>query len=287
MKFFLTIGELAKILNITTKTLRHYEEQGLLIPAFKNPITGYRYYLKDHIKEAYIIFSLKKMGISLKKIKEIKSGGELLDELIIISKKIEGEIKNLKELKTGVDDHILKLKSTPEINETFEIKIIKLFKAKFEKIEFDSINTVENPELYQMGMRLRKKTDEIEGKIYGLLDAGELLEGRYRCNGLIRELSKGKKAENEYLMSGGFYISLIYRGNPETHNESAMKKIKEYLEENQLKSADEAYGRAILGAHTSSLPDNYLSEILFKIEEELWKKQMLWEFWIKIKFHMW
>lgn len=269
MKNFFTIGELAKILNITTKTLRHYEEQGLLIPAFKNPITGYRYYLKDHIKEAYIIFSLKKMGISLKKIKEIKNGGKLLDELIIISKKIEGEIQNLKKLKIGVDKHILKLKSTLEINETFEIKIIKLFEKKFEKIEFGPINKVENSKLYQMGMTLREKTDEIEGKIYGLLDVDELLEGRYSCNALIHELSKEEKAANEYLMSGGFYISLIYRGNPKIHNKPAMKKIKEYLKVNQLKSAGKAYGRAILGAHTSSSVDDYLSEILFKIEEEL------------------
>lgn len=269
MKNFFTIGELAKILNITTKTLRHYEELGLLIPAFKNPITGYRYYLKEHIKEAYIIFSLKKMGVSLKKIKEIKNRGGLLDELIIISKKIEDEIKNLKELKVGVDNHIEKLKSTPEINKTFEIKIIKVCKTKFEKIEFEPINTVEKPKLYQIGMTLKKKTDEIEGKVYGLLDVDELLEGRYSCNGLIHELSKNKKAENEYLMSGGLYISLIYRGNPKTYNEPAMKKIKEYLDENNLKSAGKAYGRAILGAHTSSSVDDYLSEILFKIEEEL------------------
>jgi DNA-binding transcriptional MerR regulator len=256
-------------LNITTKTLRHYEEQGLLIPAFKNPITGYRYYLKDHIKDAYIVFSLKKMGISLKRIKEIKNEGELLEELFVVSKKIEDEIKKLKELKIGVDKHIKKLKSPPKVNGNFEIKIVKLPQIKFEKIEFEPINTVETPEIYQMGVTLRKKNEEIKSKIYGLLDAGELLEGRYSCHALIHELSKDKKAENEYLMPEGFYVSLIYKGDPKTHNGPAMKKIKEYLETNQLKSANKAYGRAILGAHTSSSVSNYLSEILFKIEEEI------------------
>jgi len=266
MEIFFTIGELAKILNTTSKTLRYYEEQGLLIPAFKNPITGYRYYLKDHIKEAYIIFSLKKMGISLKKIKEIKNGGNLLDELIITSKKIEDEIKNLKKLKNGVDKHILKLKTTPKINEVFEIKIIKLFEKNFEKIEFEPIDIVENPKLYHMGMKLRKKTNEIGGEVYALLDTNELLKGKYSCSGLIRELSKSKKVENEYLMPGGLYISLIYKGSPKTHNELAMKKIKEYVEKNKLKSDDKAYGRAILGAHTSSSVNDYLSEILLKIK---------------------
>lgn len=70
-------------------------------------------------------------------------------------------------------------------------------------------------------------------------------------------------------MPEGFYVSLIYRGDPKTYNEAAMKKIKEYLEVNQLKSAGKAYGRAILGAHTTSLTNDYLSEILFKIREEI------------------
>ena len=37
------IGEIAKILGITRKTILVYEEMGLLTPAIKNKNSGYRY----------------------------------------------------------------------------------------------------------------------------------------------------------------------------------------------------------------------------------------------------
>lgn len=96
------------------------------------------------------------MGISLKKINKIKNNDELLEELVVVSNNIEGEIKKLKELKIGVDKHIKKLKSTPKINKNFEIKIVKLAQRKFQKIEFETISTIDSPKLYQIGMELKK-----------------------------------------------------------------------------------------------------------------------------------
>ena len=38
------IGEIAKILGVTRKTILVYEEMGLLTPAVKDEASGYRYY---------------------------------------------------------------------------------------------------------------------------------------------------------------------------------------------------------------------------------------------------
>ncbi len=40
----LSIGEFSKISHLTMKTLRYYDEIGLLKPAFIDPKNGYRYY---------------------------------------------------------------------------------------------------------------------------------------------------------------------------------------------------------------------------------------------------
>lgn len=42
MKF--KIGEFSKLCQVTVKTLRHYEEIGLMIPVEVDEWTGYRYY---------------------------------------------------------------------------------------------------------------------------------------------------------------------------------------------------------------------------------------------------
>ncbi len=43
MKKNYTIGEVSKIMGISTQTLRYYSSIDLLKPAYVNPDTGYRY----------------------------------------------------------------------------------------------------------------------------------------------------------------------------------------------------------------------------------------------------
>ncbi|MFD1176457.1 MerR family DNA-binding transcriptional regulator [Paenibacillus puldeungensis] len=44
MKTKFSIGETAKINNVSIQALRHYDKIGLLTPAFVNEESGYRYY---------------------------------------------------------------------------------------------------------------------------------------------------------------------------------------------------------------------------------------------------
>lgn len=62
------IGQLASIYKISGKTLRYYDELGLLKPQYVDQITGYRYYTSSQIPLLNEIFLLKEMGLSLKEI---------------------------------------------------------------------------------------------------------------------------------------------------------------------------------------------------------------------------
>ncbi|WP_134547189.1 MerR family DNA-binding transcriptional regulator, partial [Pseudomonas aeruginosa] len=46
----LTIGQLARIFEISTKTLRHYDAIGLFVPARTGSDNGYRYYQPEQIE---------------------------------------------------------------------------------------------------------------------------------------------------------------------------------------------------------------------------------------------
>lgn len=75
-KIKLKIGEFSKLNFVTVKTLRHYEEIGLLIPNEVDEWTGYRYYdVCQFQKMAKIIF-LKRLGFSLEQIKEMFDDGD-------------------------------------------------------------------------------------------------------------------------------------------------------------------------------------------------------------------
>lgn len=66
----LTIGELAKELRLNPKTIRYYEEMGLL-PEPRRSESGYRIYSGDEIKRLVLVRRAKLLGLTLAEIKEI------------------------------------------------------------------------------------------------------------------------------------------------------------------------------------------------------------------------
>jgi DNA-binding transcriptional MerR regulator len=70
----LTIGEFARLGQVTVKTLRHYDALGLLKPAAIDPQSGYRRYTEAQLPRLQRIGELKALGFRLEVI------GPLLDE---------------------------------------------------------------------------------------------------------------------------------------------------------------------------------------------------------------
>lgn len=64
------IGELAKRLNISTDTLRYYEQHGLIAEA-KRTASGYREYDDSHEQQLLFVQRAKHVGFSLVEIKEL------------------------------------------------------------------------------------------------------------------------------------------------------------------------------------------------------------------------
>ena len=62
------IGEFSKIVNIPVRTLRYYDEIGLLRPSVIDQYTGYRYYDDNNINECKLIKLLKSLDFTLEEI---------------------------------------------------------------------------------------------------------------------------------------------------------------------------------------------------------------------------
>jgi DNA-binding transcriptional MerR regulator len=68
------IGDFSKLSCVTVKTLRFYDEMGLLKPVQVDPFTGYRYYNYDQLPRLHRILALRDLGFS------IESIGQLLEQ---------------------------------------------------------------------------------------------------------------------------------------------------------------------------------------------------------------
>ena len=84
----LKIGEFSKLCRVTVKTLRHYEEMGLLVPHETDEWTGYRYYSIEQFQQMGVILHLKQLGLSLAEIADVLQRGDNRPDLETVQQKM-------------------------------------------------------------------------------------------------------------------------------------------------------------------------------------------------------
>ena len=85
----LKIGEFSKMMQVTVKTLRHYEQKGLLVPDEVDEWTGYRYYSITQMQRLNTIRGLQRQGFSLEEIKDLLEDESQMPSVAQLTKKIE------------------------------------------------------------------------------------------------------------------------------------------------------------------------------------------------------
>ncbi len=77
----LKIGEFSRLSQVTVKTLRYYDEIGLLKAATVDPFTNHRYYTVDQLSCIHRIIALKELGMSLQQITQMLNDNLELHEI--------------------------------------------------------------------------------------------------------------------------------------------------------------------------------------------------------------
>ena len=122
----LKIGEFSQMMQVTVKTLRHYEQKGLLLPHEVDEWTGYRYYSVDQMQKLNVIRDLQKLGFSLDEIKELYDENEHSPSIDQLSEKIEETELQLKKLKARRDQLLHWRNSRKKINKMDKFSIQSL-----------------------------------------------------------------------------------------------------------------------------------------------------------------
>ena len=94
----LKIGEFSRLMQVTIKTLRHYELKELLIPDEVDEWTGYRYYSTAQMLKLNSIRKLQQLGFTLEEIRELYDNESHAPSMEQLSKKIEDTERQLKQL---------------------------------------------------------------------------------------------------------------------------------------------------------------------------------------------
>ena len=71
MSASVAIGEFSRLTHLTVKTLRHYHEQGLLVPYAVDEQSGYRRYSVDQVPAALLIGRLRALDMPLADVRRV------------------------------------------------------------------------------------------------------------------------------------------------------------------------------------------------------------------------
>ena len=111
------IGEFSKIVGMTTKTLRYYDDEGILTPSYRNKANGYRLYSPEDIKKAEIVAEMRNFGFTISEMKDalrnIRDDDDFidyLDEKIIITK---GLIERHQQLISKIELYLVSTEQIP------------------------------------------------------------------------------------------------------------------------------------------------------------------------------
>jgi len=154
-----SISDIAEITGLSISTLRYYDEKAILIPFFRNPQTGYRYYSEEQVMQALSIRELRQKDFSLNEMRELLKKSDLtkFDAVLEHKKeKINKEIAELLQTKERIEksqailqysllsqkdknDEQIEVTTFPEytglyLKETSRINVNEIFWDRFSKL---------------------------------------------------------------------------------------------------------------------------------------------------------
>ena len=255
------IGMFAAMNHVTVKTLRFYEEQGLLMPALIHPETGYRYYTLSQMAVIHQITALKMAGFTLEEIAKINSGAD--EQSVLLKKKSEllAKIADLTRQIAVVDGYLSKKKNglfSPVLIKTIPATTVAAMKMRIES--YDSLFDV----MPEMGALMEKTGCECALPEYCFTN---YLEPGYKDEDILVEICEAVTGAKQEI--GGLYFRTLpemqaacvfHRGSYGTLPES-YEIVLRYIEENEYEIAGAIRESYIDGVWNQDEESQWLTEI--------------------------
>ena len=255
------IGMFAAMNHVTVKTLRFYEEQGLLMPALIHPENGYRYYTLAQMAVLHQITALKLAGFTLEEIARINSGAD--EEAVLLKKKSElmAKIADLTRQIAVVDGYMSKKKTG--LSAPVLIKTIPEATVAFMRIRLESYDCLFD-RMPEMGALMEKAGCECALPEYCFTN---YLEPGYKDGDILVEIcesvveAKEEIGELRFKTLPGIEAACVFhKGSYRTFSES-YETVLRYIEENGYEIAGEIRESYIDGVWNKEHESEWLSEI--------------------------
>lgn len=207
MKKYFTIGEAAKITNMTSETLRHYDRVGLAKPSRKDEWTGYRYYSQQDIVRLNTVHALQRMDLSLQEIKAVLEYDDLQKIVAFLERAERKADKKIAELQySKAKIQLAKASYEKKLQGRQQAEV--LFQRDFLERVIMLSDTLETPSLDNLWNYLSHFYDQIPTALHEQYDF-EDLAGIYTkdgCSRLFAVCSRYPKRKGLLTLPKGTYL---------------------------------------------------------------------------------
>lgn len=120
----LKIGEFSRYARLSIRMLRHYDAEGVLVPAAQDPASGYRLYAVDQLAQANRIKALRDLGFQVRDIKRLLALGDdaLADELRRHQGALDAEAARMEERRAALRG-LLSAVEAGDARQAFEVQM--------------------------------------------------------------------------------------------------------------------------------------------------------------------
>lgn len=265
-------GELAKLQNISKQTLLYYDNIGLFKPSYIDPENGYRYYSAEQLDYLDTILIMKKIGFSLKEIKEqmksyttensiVSFRHQLLvikkkiRELSLIQSRLEHRCEQVEQAysKKGCGPVVDVADETfllyQHVKSPFTMKEISVSTKKC----YAQALTDELPVFFQCGVSVP----------LAKIRAGQYLDASMA----FLTTENIPSVSNIMRIPGGLTASLYHFGSYDSIAGSYIKLIQ-YCMKNNLRILSDSYEFCINDYITSRFEEEFITKIMFYVKQE-------------------
>lgn len=231
MKGKISIRDVVRSMGLTTRTLRYYEELGLIEAEQEG--RGNRYYTKETLKKLIYLNELKNKGCSLKQIEELMGSKCCNEKTKLLLERIEENNRQIEYLKWQ------NLRIQEELDIINKLDMDNVF---IEEVDLDLASYKKISEKY------RVEDDEEVERVWGNENYDIREEKIYAMNQYDFEnkdyssysYTLMKKSKNDYNVEKGKYLVAYSREGLHKQKE-IFEKMLNYIEENNLEVKSSLY----------------------------------------------
>ena len=265
-----SIGEMARLNNISTQTLRYYDSMDLLKPTYIDEETGYRYYDVRQSALLFTIQQLKHLGIRLSDIKDLVTSSEAERLYFLFNKQSEllsKKIHELEETKKAIDTAIENYYrymgarlNVVQIERIRERRII-LYDTDEDVYEKDSYGKyrldIYEKERRNLEAKARKRGVEIPFlyTVADIISKDKVLKDIFECHQICMVLSNDYNGNYTDIIPENFYVCIYHNEMGKT--EDYARKLIDYCRENHLEIIGDFMSESVFEIPTS-LEDQYM-----------------------------